>query len=96
MRERELRREKTVEKFAEKRKALKAIIKNADTTIKERMAAQIKLQQLPRDSAPVRLHNRCSLTGRPHGFYRRFGLGRNMLRKNVMLGNLPGVVKSSW
>lgn len=93
---RELKREKTVAKYAKVRAELKAIIKNPKASDEERWAAQLKLQSLPRDSSPVRLRNRCGLTGRPHGFFRKFGLGRNKLREAVMRGDVPGVVKASW
>jgi len=64
--------------------------------MKDRWAAMLKLQSLPRDASPVRLRNRCGLTGRPHGFFRKFGLSRNKLREAVMQGDVPGVVKASW
>ena len=96
MKQRELKREKLVAKYATKRGQIKAVIANPNSSIKERMDAQVQLQKLPRDSARVRLRNRCAETGRPHGFFRRFGLSRNMLRHNAMWGNVPGVMKSSW
>jgi|TARA_B110000503_G_scaffold127923_1_gene198253 small subunit ribosomal protein S14 len=94
--EREKRRTKTVAKFAEKRAELKAIINSVKATDEERWDAQIKLQKLPRDSSPVRQRNRCRLTGRPHGVYRKFGLSRIKLRESAMRGEIPGLVKSSW
>lgn len=93
---RENKRAKLVAKYAAKRAELKAIIKNSASGDEEREAAQIKLQKLPRDASPVRQQNRCALTGRPHGFYRKFGLGRNKLREHVMQGDVPGVHKASW
>ncbi len=93
---REKKRQALVSKYYERRSALKAIIKSASATEEEKHQAQLKLQQLPRDASPCRLHNRCSLTGRPHGFYRKFGLGRNKLREAVMRGDVPGVTKASW
>ncbi len=94
--EREKRRKKTVAKYAVKRKALKAIILDVKSSDDERWAAQVALQKLPRDSSPTRQMNRCGITGRPHGFYRKFGLGRNKLREAAMRGDIPGLVKSSW
>lgn len=96
MKEREKKRQETVSKFAKKRAELKAVIASASSSEEERWEAQIKLQKLPRDASPVRLRNRCGLTGRPHGFYRKFGLGRNKLREAAMRGDVPGLVKSSW
>ena len=93
---RERKRERLVEKYAEKRAALKRIIKDMSLTAEERKEARIKLNKMPRDSSPSRLRNRCSLTGRPNGYYRRFGLGRNMLREAAMRGDIPGLVKASW
>jgi small subunit ribosomal protein S14 len=94
--ERETRRTKTVAKYAEKSAELKAIISSVKATDEERWDAQIKLQKLPRDSSPVRQRNRCRLTGRPHGVYRKFGLCRIKLRESAMRGEIPGLVKSSW
>lgn len=93
---REKRRLKLATKFAAKRAALKAIIRDMKLSDDERWEAQLKLQQLPRDSSPSRQRNRCGLTGRPHGFYRKFGLGRNKLREAAMRGDVPGLYKSSW
>lgn len=93
---RELKREKTVAKYAAKRAELKAIIANSQASEDERFDAMLKLQELPRNASPVRLRNRCGLTGRPHGYFRKFGLSRNMLRLKVMQGDVPGVVKASW
>ncbi|MDE0763551.1 MAG: 30S ribosomal protein S14 [Cellvibrionales bacterium] len=94
--EREKRRTKTVAKYAEKRAELKAAIGNVELSDEERWDAQLKLQQLPRDASPVRQQNRCRITGRPHGVYRKFGLCRNKLREAAMRGEVPGLVKSSW
>ena len=94
--EREKKRAKLVVKFGEKRKALKAIIRNPDSSDEEIWDAQLKLQALPRDSSPSRRRNRCGLTGRPHGYYRKFGLSRNKLRESAMRGEVPGLVKASW
>jgi small subunit ribosomal protein S14 len=93
---RELKREKTVAKYAKVRAELKEAIRSSKSTEEERWAAIMKLQSLPRNASPARLRNRCGLTGRPHGYFRKFGLGRNMLRDAVMRGDVPGVVKASW
>ena len=93
---RELKRQQTVAKFAEKRAALKAVIANPNTSPEERWEAQIALQKQPRNASAARLRNRCRVTGRPHGVYRKFGLGRNKLREAAMRGDIPGLVKSSW
>ena len=94
--ERELKREKLAAKYAGKRAELKAIILDVNASEEERWSAQVKLQQLPRDSSPVRKQRRCRVTGRPHGVYRKFGLGRNKLREAAMRGDIPGLVKASW
>ena len=93
---RELKREKMVAKYAEKRARLKDIISDSNASEEERLDAMLELQALPRNSSPVRLRNRCGLTGRPHGYFRKFGLSRNMLRERVMQGDVPGVRKASW
>lgn len=93
---REQKRRDTVKKFAGKRAALMAVIANAALSEEERFAARQKLQALPRNSSPVRLRNRCALTGRPRGVFSKFGLGRTKLREYVMRGEVPGVVKASW
>jgi small subunit ribosomal protein S14 len=93
---RDLKRRKTVKKFAKKRAELQAVIDNAKISDEDRFAARQKLQQLPRNSSPTRLRNRCKLTGRPRGVFRKFGLGRNKLREIAMQGEIPGVVKASW
>ena len=94
--QRELKRAKLVAKYAEKRAALKATIRNPASSDGERAAAQAKLNALPRDSSPSRQRNRCAITGRPHGVYRKFGLGRNKLREAAMNGEIPGLTKASW
>lgn len=94
--QREKKRIKLAEKFYSKRESLKQILKDPNSTDDEKWAAQLELQKLPRDSSPVRLRNRCGLTGRPHGFYRKFGLSRIKLRESVMRGEVPGVRKASW
>ena len=94
--QRELKRSRLVTKYAEKRSELKAIIKSLDATYDEKMAAVARLQQLPRDSSPARKQNRCRITGRPHGVYRKFGLCRNKIREAAMRGDIPGLVKASW
>jgi small subunit ribosomal protein S14 len=90
------KRRKLVKKFAKKRAALNAVIANTKMSDEDRFAARQKLQQLPRDASPTRLRNRCKLTGRPRGVFRKFGLGRNKLREIAMRGEIPGVVKASW
>jgi small subunit ribosomal protein S14 len=94
--QRELKREKLIRQHAAKRARLKAIIRDVNTPDEERMAAQARLNALPRDSSPARARNRCSITGRPHGVYRKFGLGRNKLREAAMKGEIPGLTKASW
>jgi small subunit ribosomal protein S14 len=94
--ERELKRVKLVKRYAAKRSALKETIRNVKTSDEERAAAQAKLNALPRDSSPSRLRARCAITGRPHGVYRKFGLGRNKLREAAMKGEIPGLTKASW
>lgn len=94
--EREKKRAKIVAKYAAKRAALKAIVNDRNVSEDERWEAQMKLQALPRNASPVRQQRRCSQTGRPHGVYRKFGLGRNKLREAAMRGDVPGLVKASW
>ena len=94
--EREIRREKLVAKYAAKRAKLKAIIIDGNSTDEERVEAVAKLAGLPRDASPSRLRNRCAITGRPRGYYRKFGLGRNKLRESTMSGEIPGLRKASW
>src|SRR5699024_2500778 len=93
---REKKRAELVAKYAEKREQLKKIIVSADASAEEKEAAVVALQKLPRDSSPSRRRRRCSITGRPHGVYRKFGLGRNKLREITMRGDIPGLRKSSW
>ncbi len=93
---RENRRARTVQRFAVRRAELKALIKNPNIPDEERMAAQLRLQKQPRDASPSRRRNRCRITGRPHGYYRKFGLARNKLREAAMHGDVPGLVKASW
>ena len=93
---REEKRRKMVAKFAARRAALSAVINDAKRSDEERQEAREKLQRLPRDSSPVRLRNRCKLTGRPRGVFRKFGLGRNKLREIALRGEIPGVIKASW
>jgi small subunit ribosomal protein S14 len=90
------KRRETVKKYSAKRVALLAIINDASRTDEERFEARLKFQALPRNSSPVRLRNRCKLTGRPRGVYRKFGLGRSKLRDFVMRGEVPGMTKASW
>ena len=94
--EREKKRAKTRAKYAKKRDALKAIVGDRNLPEEERWDAQLKLQALPRNASPVRRQRRCGVTGRPHGVYRKFGLGRNKLREAAMRGDVPGLVKASW
>jgi small subunit ribosomal protein S14 len=94
--QRELKRAKLVARYAEKRQALKAIVKSTTTSFEEKMAAVDQLQRLPRDSSTVRKQNRCRVTGRPHGVYRKFGLCRNKVREAAMRGDIPGLVLASW
>lgn len=96
MLQRERKRSKQIRKYAAKRAELKAVIRDPSKSDEERYAAQLRLQALPRDASPVRQRNRCRLTGRPHGYYRKFGLGRNKLREAAMRGDIPGLVKASW
>jgi small subunit ribosomal protein S14 len=93
---REKKRRETVQKFKARRAALLETIQNQKTPDEEREAARAKLQKLPRDASPSRLRNRCALTGRPRGVYRKFGLGRNKLRELALRGEVPGVIKASW
>ena len=96
MKAREAKRTKLVAQYAEKRAALKAIISSVNSSDEERWDAVLKLQQLPRDSARTRQMNRCRITGRPHGYLRKFGLSRNKLREAAMRGEVPGLKKASW
>lgn len=93
---REAKRERLVQKYAAQRAELKATILNPASSDEQRREAQRQLQALPRNSCPVRLRNRCRLTGRPRGYYRKFGLSRNKLREAAMRGDVPGLHKASW
>ena len=93
---RDQKRRKTVEKFKARRAQLIEIIYDQRASDEAREEARSKLQRLPRDASPVRLRNRCALTGRPRGVYRKFGLGRNKLRDIALRGEIPGIVKASW
>jgi small subunit ribosomal protein S14 len=93
---RNLKRQKLVAKYAKKRAALEAIVDNAKMSDEDRFEARLALQALPRNANPTRVRNRCALTGRPRGYFRKFGLGRNKLREYAMRGEVPGVVKASW
>ncbi|WP_025563071.1 30S ribosomal protein S14 [Psychromonas sp. SP041] len=96
MKAREVKREKLVAKFAEKRAALKATINNLNTADEDRWNAVLELQSLPRDSSSVRQRNRCNVTGRPHGYLRKFGMSRIKVREHMMRGEIPGLKKASW
>lgn len=93
---RDEKRRKTVKKFAAKRKALLEMAGSQSLSPEQRYEAQLKLQKMPRDASPVRLRNRCALTGRPRGVFRKFGLARGKLRDIAMRGEIPGVIKASW
>ena len=93
---REDKRTKLVGKYEAKRRSLKEIIRDPNASFEDKDEAVIKLQKLPRDSSPCRGRNRCQITGRPHGVYRKFGLSRNKLREATMRGDVPGLSKASW
>jgi small subunit ribosomal protein S14 len=93
---RQKKREDLVAKFAAKRAELQAIVDNTSKSFEERHEARLKIQQLPRNSCPTRLRNRCAITGRPRGTFRRFGLSRSKIRELAFRGEIPGVTKSSW
>ena len=93
---RQYKRVKLVAKYAKKRETLTAIMNNSKFSDEDRFAARLKIQALPRNSNKTRLRNRCALTGRPRGVFRKFGLGRNKLREYAMRGEIPGIVKASW
>lgn len=93
---REAKRRKTVKKFAAMRAALFAVVNDVKVDEDVRAEARAKIERLPRDASPVRLRNRCKLTGRPRGTFRKFGLARNKLREIAMRGEIPGVTKASW
>ena len=94
--QREEKREKLVAKYAKKRAELKAVADDAKRSDEERYVARLELQKLPRNSCPTRLRNRCGLTGRPRGTFRKFGLGRSKIRELAFKGDIPGMVKASW
>ena len=94
--QREAKREALVAKYAKKRAGLVAIIDDSKASDEVRYEARLKLQQLPRNANPTRLRSRCAITGRPRGFFRKFGLGRSKLREFAMRGEIPGIVKASW
>lgn len=93
---REEKRRKLALKYDTKRKSFREIIRDPNTSFEQKEEAQVKMQKLPRDSSSIRIRNRCGLTGRPHGYYRKFGLSRNKLREATMRGDVPGLVKASW
>ena len=93
---REQNRRRIARKYAARRKQLLEVINDQKLPQEERYAARLKLQQLPRNASPVRLRNRCALTGRPRGVFRKFGLARNKLRELALRGEVPGVIKASW
>ena len=93
---RNLKRQATVKKYANVRQSLLELLANSQASFEEKDEARKKLQNLPRNSSFTRLRNRCELTGRPRGYYRRFGLGRNKLRELAMSGQIPGMIKASW
>lgn len=96
MKARDAKREKLASKYAEKRNALKAVINDVNASDEERWEAVLKLQKLPRDASPSRQRNRCRITGRPHGFLRKFGMSRIKVREMAMRGEIPGLKKASW
>ena len=93
---RERKREALVQKYKVKRLQLRSIIKDPSASFEDKDLASMQLQKLPRDSSSIRLRNRCNLTGRPHGYFRKFGLSRNKLREASMRGDVPGIRKASW
>lgn len=93
---RQAKRRRTVQRYAAKRTELRRIIGDSSASEEQRLAARYSLQSLPRDASPVRLRNRCAVSGRPHGYYRKFGLARNKLREAAMRGEIPGLSKASW
>ena len=93
---RDEKRRALVKKYAKKRALLLAIMNNPKASDEDRLAARLKVQQLPRNANPTRVRNRCALTGRPRGYFRKFGLGRNKLRDYAMRGEIPGMIKASW
>ena len=93
---RQKKRLRTVQRYAAKREKLRKIIRDPLASDEQKLAAQFGLQALPRNASPVRLRNRCAISGRPNGYYRKFGLGRNKLREATMRGEIPGLSKASW
>ena len=93
---RDLKRRKTVKKYKEVRTSLMKILHDSKASADEKFSARVKLQGLPRNSSPIRLRNRCILTGRPRGVYKKFGLARGKLREIAMRGEIPGIIKASW
>lgn len=93
---RQKKRLRTVQRYAAKREKLRKIIRDPLSSDEQKLAAQLGLQALPRNASPVRLRNRCAISGRPNGYYRKFGLGRNKLREAAMRGEIPGLSKASW
>ena len=93
---REAKRAQLIKKYEVKRNELKELIRSPNTSYEDKEPALLQLQKLPRDSSKSRLRNRCNLTGRPHGYYRKFGLSRNKLREATMRGDVPGLTKASW
>lgn len=93
---REAKRNAIVKRYAAKRAEYRRVIRDPGSTDEQKQVAQAKLQGLPRDASPVRLRNRCAISGRPHGYYRKFGLSRNKLREATMRGEIPGLSKASW
>lgn len=93
---RQAKRARAVKRFAVKRAQYKRIIADVNSSDEDKREAQQRLQALPRDASPVRLRNRCAISGRPHGYYRKFGLARNKLREATMRGEIPGLSKASW
>ncbi len=94
--QREIKRKKLAARYAKKRAQLKTIVRDLNSTDAEREVAQARLNAMPRDASPTRQRRRCAITGRPHGVYRKFGLGRNKLREAAMKGEIPGLTKASW
>jgi small subunit ribosomal protein S14 len=93
---REIRRQRVIRKYAARRAELKGQLRDPKLSTEEKADLRRKFQLLPRDASPTRLRNRCRITGRPHGYYRKFGLARNKLREAAMRGDVPGLVKASW
>ncbi|VAW47706.1 SSU ribosomal protein S14p (S29e) @ SSU ribosomal protein S14p (S29e), zinc-independent [hydrothermal vent metagenome] len=94
--QRDLKRKKIVAKYADKRAALKKTIADPNTTFEEMMEAQEALQKLPRNASPSRMRNRCQISGRPRGYYKKFGLSKTKFREAAMRGDIPGLKKASW